>query len=34
MEIKNIRIITTYLRNGLPRAQMRDLIRDSYLAWR
>lgn len=34
MEIKNIRIITTYLRNGLPRAQMRDLIRDNYLAWR
>jgi V/A-type H+-transporting ATPase subunit C len=33
-EIKNVRIILTCLRNGLPKAQARDLMRDSYLPWR
>lgn len=34
MEIKNIRIILTGLRNGRPSNQTRELTRDSYLAWR
>jgi len=34
MEIKNIRIILTGLRNGRPSNQTRELARDSYLAWR
>ncbi|MEA4889462.1 MAG: V-type ATPase subunit [Clostridiaceae bacterium] len=34
MEIKNIRIILTFQRNGLPMAEARDLIRKSYLTWR
>jgi len=34
MEIKNIRIALTCLRNGLPAAQARELARDSYLNWR
>ncbi len=33
-EIKNVRIILTCLRNSLPKAQARDLMRDSYLTWR
>ena len=33
-EIKNVRIILTCLRNGLPRSLMQDLMRDGYLAWR
>lgn len=33
-EIKNIRIILTCLRNGLPRSMAQDLIRDGYLLWR
>ncbi len=34
MEMKNIRIILTFQRNGLPMAEARDLIRKSYLTWR
>ena len=34
MEIKNIRIVLTCLRNGLPASQARDMNRDSYLTWR
>jgi V/A-type H+/Na+-transporting ATPase subunit C len=34
MEIKNIRIILTGLRNGFSQARIRELIRDSYLSWR
>jgi V/A-type H+-transporting ATPase subunit C len=34
MEIKNIRIVLTCLRNGLPLSQARDLTRDSYQDWR
>lgn len=33
-EIKNVRIILTCLRNAVPKAQVRELIRDNYLAWR
>lgn len=34
LEIKNVRIALTCLRNGLPPAQARELARDSYLTWR
>jgi len=34
MEIKNVRIVLTCLRNGLVASQARDLSRDSYLPWR
>jgi len=34
MEIKNIRIVLTCLRNGLSASQVRDMSRDSYLPWR
>jgi len=34
MEIKNVRIVLTCLRNGLPASQVRDMSRDSYLPWR
>ncbi len=34
MEIKNVRIALTCLRNGLPMSQARDLNRDNYLTWR
>lgn len=34
MEIKNIRIVLTCLRNGLPASQAREMARDSYLTWR
>ena len=34
MEIKNIRIITACVRNGIPMHQARDLARDQYLDWR
>lgn len=34
MEIKNIRIILTCVRNNLPPELGRDLIRKSYLTWR
>ncbi len=34
MEIKNIRIALTCLRNGLPSDQAREMSRDSYLTWR
>ena len=34
MEIKNIRIVLTCLRNQLPDGLARDLLRDSYLTWR
>lgn len=34
MEIKNIRIALTCLRNGLPAGQAREMSRDSYLPWR
>lgn len=34
LEIKNIRVVLTCLRNGLPPARARELVRDSYLPWR
>ncbi len=34
MEIKNIRIVLTCLRNGLPASQVREMSRDRYLTWR
>lgn len=34
LEIKNIRIVLTCLRNGLPSSQASELARDSYLTWR
>ena len=34
LEIKNVRIVLTCLENKVPRAKMRELVRDSYLAWR
>lgn len=34
MEIKNVRIALTCLRNGLPASQSREIGRESYLPWR
>lgn len=34
MEIKNVRIVLTCLRNGLPASQARELNRNNYLTWR
>jgi V/A-type H+-transporting ATPase subunit C len=34
MEIKNIRIALTCLRNGLPVSQAREMTRESYATWR
>lgn len=34
MEIKNIRIVLTCLRNGLPAGQAREMNRDRYMTWR
>ncbi len=34
LEIKNVRLIITYLRNGLPAARARERLRDRYQPWR